>query len=76
MDINNVTNYIHDPEQDSFNKGPNTPLVSHVILAEFDILRGPSLTYQYPTDTGADPLYVVHFEARPAGLVTIQKLVS
>ena len=28
--------------------------VDHILVAEFDIDKGSSLTFQYPTDTGAD----------------------
>ncbi|KAJ3053403.1 hypothetical protein HK097_004379, partial [Rhizophlyctis rosea] len=29
--------------------------VSHILVAEFDIDKGSSLSYQYPNDTGTDP---------------------
>lgn len=58
MDVGNIPRYVHDPDQDKSSKSRNSPLVSHVILAEFDILKGPSLTCQYPSDIGADPLCV------------------
>jgi len=28
--------------------------VTHILLAEFDIDKGASLTYQYPEETGTD----------------------
>ncbi|KAI9098918.1 hypothetical protein DFS34DRAFT_649615 [Phlyctochytrium arcticum] len=36
--------------------------VDHVLVAEFDIDKGSSITYQYPEDTGTDVQYVFRFK--------------
>lgn len=38
--------------------GASAAHVSHILLAEFDIDRGSSLTHQYPEPTGTDEQYV------------------
>lgn len=39
-----------DPE-----KQMRTPFVEFILVAEFDIDKGSSLTHQYPTETGTEP---------------------